>query len=251
MCYNNIYNKGVLFKMNIVVCEDDEEYRAFVCDTLNKYIENRHSNTGIVLSTANSEDVREYVKNNSEVTLYYLDIKLAGDVTGLDIAESIREKDYKSHIIFITNYFEMMPLTYEYKLEALDYITKGAPEKVSAKICQGLEFVENRQKTGYDKCLNIYNKQKNFSIPFNEICFIESVKSTHKLNLYYDNGMITFYALMKDICKQLDGRFVRCHKSLIVNTDKIVSVDKHQRMLELEQGYVCGYSPKYRELIEK
>ena len=98
--------------------------------------------------------------------------------------------------------------------------------------------------------LNIKNKQKNFSVPFDKICYIESIKSTHKLILYYDNGMITFYALLKDIEKELDSRFIRCHKSIIVNKNKIVNIDKKKHTIELSHNYHCIYSPRCKEIIK-
>lgn len=237
--------------MNIVLCEDDKVYRAYIRSVLEEYIKQRGYNAKLVLDTDNPNDVIDYIKKNSVVTIYYLDIKLNQAMSGFDIAGIIRRKDYLSHIIFITNYEDMMPITYEYKLEALDYIVKNDEDNVRQRLQESLDFVEERQKNGYVRCLNIRNKQKNLSIPFNEICYIESIKSSHKLELYYDHGVFTFYGLLKDVEKQLDDRFLRCHKSIIVNKDKIVAVDKKQRILKLNPGYECVYSAKYKEMIEK
>ncbi len=236
--------------MNIVICEDDEVYRSYICSVLDEHIKQRSYNTKIVLDTDNPSDVMDYIESNSVVTIYILDIKLNQTTSGFDVAEKIRMNDYLSHIIFITNYGEMMPLTYQYKLEALDYIVKGNGDRVKQKLCDALDFAEERQKNGYVRCLNIRNKQKNFSIPFDEICYIESIKSSHKLELYYDHGMFTFYGLLKDVESQLDDRFLRCHKSIIVNKDKIIAVDKQQRILKLTPGYECVYSAKYKEMLE-
>ena len=237
--------------MNIVICEDDIKYREFIEGVLDEYIDNTHINAHIVLSTSSTETIMDYVNNNAEITVYYLDIKLCDKKTGFDIAAQIRQKDYISPIIFITSYGDLMPLTYEYKLQALDYIVKNDSDEVRERIIAALEFAEQRQRQGYVKCLNVQNKQKNFSVPFDEICYIESIKSSHKLNLYYDNGIITFYGLLKDVQEQLDDRFFRCHKSIIINKDKIVSVDKKQHIVQLGQGYSCVYSAKYKEDIEK
>ncbi len=232
--------------MNVIICEDDADYRDYIRTVLSRYIQEQKSNTGIVLSTDNPGDVFDYIKSNAEVSVYYLDIRLEADSSGLDIAAEIRKKDALSYIVFITNYDEMMPLTYEYKLTALDYIVKN--DDAEKKLCECLTYTENHQRRGYEKCLNIQNKQKNLSVPFDEICYIESVKSSHKLNLYYDYGMVIFYASLKEVEQQLDERFVRCHKSIIVNTDKIISTDKHLKMLELKHGYRCMYSLRCKEL---
>lgn len=236
--------------MNIVICEDDIPYQNYIKDILTKYIEETNSNAVLTLVTNNSDDVIDYIKNNSEVTLYYLDIKLNSSMTGIELAAHIRENDFYSNIIFITNYPEFVQTTYDYRVEALDYIIKDNSEDMRTKICSGLELVEKRQSRGYRECLNIENKQHSFSIPYGCIYYIESIKSSHKLSLYHDNGIITFYCLLKDLDKKLDNRFVRCHKSVIVNKDKIFSVDKKNHMLTMQGGLQCVYSPKYKGLIE-
>ena len=236
--------------MNIVICEDDIQFCNYIKSILEKYIVNNHFNSKIVLTTSNPDNVINYIHNNSEITIYYLDIKLQNNKSGFDIASIIRENDYMSPIIFITNYEEMMSLTYEYKLEALDFIIKNNLASLRQRICENLKYIETRQQKGYMKCLNIKNKQKNFFFFFYKICYIESIKSTHKLILYYDNGMITFYALLKDIEKELDSRFIRCHKSIIVNKNKIVNIDKKKHTIELSHNYHCIYSPRCKEIIK-
>lgn len=235
--------------MNIVICEDDITYQNYIKDILIKHIEETNSNAVLALVTDNSDDVVNYIKDSSEVTLYYLDIRLNSQMNGIELAAYIREKDFYSNIIFITNYPEFMQTTYDYRVEALDYIIKDNSEDMKNKIFSGFELTEKRQSKGYRECLNIENKQQNFSIPYDCIYYIESIKSSHKLSLYYDNGMITFYCLLKDLNKKLDDRFVRCHKSVIVNKDKIFSIDKKNHTITMQGGYRCVYSPKYKGLI--
>lgn len=237
--------------MNIVICEDNADYRNFINDVLTDYINQYKLNANVVLCTDNTFDICTYIKKNSEVTIYYLDIKLNEEITGFNLASEIRKRDYLSHIIFITNYRDLMPITFLYKLEALDYIVKDHVDDVKKKLCEGLAFAEKRQHVGYEKCLNIQNKQKNFSIPLNQICYIESIKSSHKLILYYDHGAITFYGQLQDIKEQLGSNFIRCHRSIIVNKDKILSVDKQNYILELTAGYSCVYSRKCKEVTSK
>ena len=147
--------------MNIVICEDDIQFCNYIKSILEKYIVNNHFNSKIVLTTSNPDNVINYIHNNSEITIYYLDIKLQNNKSGFDIASIIRENDYMSPIIFITNYEEMMSLTYEYKLEALDFIIKNNLASLRQRICENLKYIETRQQKGYMKCLNIKNKQKN------------------------------------------------------------------------------------------
>ena len=237
--------------MNIVICEDDIPYQNYIKNILTKHIEKTKSNSILTLVTDNSNDVVNYIASNPEITLYYLDIKLNSTMTGIELAARIREKDFYSNIIFITSYTEFVQTTYDYRVEALDYIVKDNSKDMEEKICSGLELVERRQSQGFRECLNIENKQRTFSIPYDCIYFIESIKSSHKLLLYYENGIATFHCLLKDLVKKLDNRFVRCHKSVIVNRDKIFSIDKKKHILIMQGGLQCIYSPKCKGLDKK
>lgn len=130
--------------MNIVICEDDIQFCNYIKSILEKYIVNNHFNSKIVLTTSNPDNVINYIHNNSEITIYYLDIKLQNNKSGFDIASIIRENDYMSPIIFITNYEEMMSLTYEYKLEALDFIIKNNLASLRQRICENLKYIESQ-----------------------------------------------------------------------------------------------------------
>ncbi len=236
--------------MNIVVCEDNKKYLDYINRILTQHIGENKYNSQIVISTSNPNKVVEYAISNSEITAYFLDIKLSSSISGIDLAAEIRKSDYLSPIVFITSHREMMSLTYEYKLEAMDYIIKSNDAKDKKKICDCLDLAQKRQLQGYGKCLNISDKTNSISIPFDEIYYIESIKSSHKITIFYENGMITMHAIMKEIETKLDERFIRCHRSFIVNKNKIIRVDKSTHMLELINGCHCAYSAKYKEVSE-
>ena len=72
----------------------------------------------------------EKIKETGEVGIYFLDIDLKTDMTGLTLAQEIRKYDPRGFIIFITTHSEMSYMTFIYKLEALDFILKDDPEEL-------------------------------------------------------------------------------------------------------------------------
>lgn len=60
-------------------------------------------------------------KGNPFYDLYLLDIQL-GQMTGMELAEKIREKDDHAVILFATNYKEMIRKAFQ--VSALDYLVK-------------------------------------------------------------------------------------------------------------------------------
>lgn len=241
----SLYKRGD--SMNIVICEDDSLFRQKIEKMTANYAAKENSNSVCVLSTESAEKVIEYVKSNSELTIYFLDIQLKGSLTGFDIASEIRKRDWHSSIVFITSYKEKIMLTYEYKLELLDYIIKTEPEKLEPKVFECLRIAERRQSEGYDGALTVLSKRFNTTIPFKDIYMIEALKGTHKLLIHYAGGLFEFYSSVIEVMEKLDDRFLKCHKAVIVNTDHIRTIDKKEHVIYLDNGCSCEYAPKSKE----
>ena len=111
--------------MNIVICEDSISDRHKLEKVITKVLIKNNLNSEIILSTNNSADVLNYANKNNQITLYFLDINLHEKfISGIDIANVIRETDEISPIVLITNYSDKLSLTFEYKLKIFDYISK-------------------------------------------------------------------------------------------------------------------------------
>ena len=111
--------------MNIVICEDSISDRHKLEKAITKVLIKNNLNSEIILSTNNSADVLNYANKNNQITLYFLDINLQEKfISGIDIANVVRETDEISPIVLITNYSDKLSLTFEYKLKIFDYISK-------------------------------------------------------------------------------------------------------------------------------
>ena len=102
--------------LKIYICEDIEAER----DKMQKVIENivLMEDLDMELSCV-SEDphkILKEVKETEEVGIYFLDIALGADMTGLALAQEIRKYDPRGFIIFVTTHSEMSYLTFIYKI---------------------------------------------------------------------------------------------------------------------------------------
>jgi len=231
--------------MNIVICDDDSIYRRYLSNTIDGILINNHSNSQVVLETDDPSRVLEYARTEKLITLYFLDIVLGEDVSGLDIASEIRKNDGMSIIVIITNHSNDMSLVYEYKVEALDFIFKGDTLQNTERIKHCIEIAEERQRKGYEKCLNIKNHSENLSVPYDDIYFIDTVLGKHKLTIHTNTALYEFYGKLNDLKNELSEQFKRCHKSIIVNTEKIIGVDKSSHSILLLNGFDCPYSKRF------
>lgn len=109
-------------KLKAVVCEDEEALQLFlekqVCECMKEAGIN-----GSCEVFSSAEELLE--KGNPFYDLYLLDIQL-GQMTGMELAEKIREKDDHAVILFATNYKEMIRKAFQ--VSALDYLVKPLDE---------------------------------------------------------------------------------------------------------------------------
>lgn len=72
--------------------------------------------------------------------------------------------------------------------------------------------------------LLIKNREKYIRIKLKNIYYIES--ELRLLHIYTRNNIYTTYMTIDNIQEKLDNNFIRCHRSFIVNSNKIMKVGK-------------------------
>lgn len=108
--------------MKAAVCEDEEALQLFLEKQVCECMEEAGIN-GSCEVFSSAEELLE--KGNPFYDLYLLDIQL-GQMTGMELAEKIREKDDHAVILFATNYKEMIRKAFQ--VSALDYLVKPLDE---------------------------------------------------------------------------------------------------------------------------
>lgn len=63
--------------------------------------------------------------------------------------------------------------------------------------------------------------------------------------------MVEFYAQMKDVEEMVDERFIRCHRSYLVNKDKIKFVDYNLREVHMIDNSICYASVRGMKLLRE
>ena len=233
--------------LKIYVCEDIEVQR----DKMQQVIENivLMEDLDMELSCVSGDPhvILEKVKETEEVGIYFLDIDLGADMTGLTLAQEIRKYDPRGFIIFVTTHSEMSYMTFIYKLEALDFILKDDSEELGRRVyeCilkanQRLESVNNKVQANFSVKVN----EKVFTVDYDEILFFETSVNVHKIILHCKNRQMEFLGKIKDIEKAVDERFYRCHRSFLVNKDNIKEIDFQNRVIYMVNGDECLISSR-------
>ena len=233
--------------LKIYVCEDIEVQRNKIKKTIENIVLMEDLDMEIGCVSKNPHTILEKVKEREDVGIYFLDIDLGADMTGLTLAQEIRKYDPRGFIIFVTTHSEMSYMTFIYKLEALDFILKDNPEELDRRVyeCilkanQRFASVNNKVQANFSVKVN----EKVITVDYDEILFFETSTNVHKIILHCKKREMEFWGKIKDIEKEVDERFYRCHRSFLVNKDNIREIDFRNRVIYMVNGDECLISTR-------
>ena len=212
----------------------------------------------VVVSTSSPTDIINYLKKKKVAGLYFIDIDLDCEINGIDLAEEIRQHDRRGFIVFITSDTGAHFLTLKRKVEMLDYITKDS-ENLEDEIRACVKLASERGlpeiSTPLQSKISIkISSSMNLAIKPSDILFFKTAQP-HFLSVNYieDNGVQsrTFRGKLTDVMRNLDERFFRCARDYIVNTDKIVGIDKKDYKLILENDIRIGITASSIKILKE
>ncbi|WP_086350863.1 LytR/AlgR family response regulator transcription factor [Candidatus Enterococcus clewellii] len=239
--------------LTVFICEDDPIQRLLYKDIIERHIIMEELNMKLTVTTDNPLDILQYLDKNAFNTgIYFLDIDLNHSLSGLELAMEIRKRDSLGKIIFVTTHDEFAPLTYRYKIEALDFIEKTNIEDTAFRLKECLTFISERQSLNSDQKKQVIikrGKQTQF-INFSDILFFETTGKAHRLYVHTKTGKIEFYGKIKEMENHGDI-FIRVHKSYVVNLENIKKIDNERYELEMVNGQRCAIAPKKIKLLKR
>lgn len=231
--------------LDVYVCEDVLEERKIIVHYIEAAILMQEYDMNVILASSKAQEVIECLKKSKNTGIYFLDINLEDGKSGLVLAEEIREYDPRGFIVFITAHSEMALMTFQYKVEAMDFILKDQPEHVQRRINECLEnankkYMNNRR--GEEKTVTVTKGGKKLTLRQDDIIFFETSANEHKLFVHTLNKSIEFFGKMKDIENQVGEDFVRCHRAYLVNKKNIKEVDYIKKVIIMKNGTECPIS---------
>ena len=224
--------------LNFVLCDDSKSALNKLSKLLEAIIIENKLDGEIVFSTQSPNELIKYVKNDPvDVAILDIDFDNDNDTAGLEIANTIRKHDKNIYIIFITAHLEFGLVAYKYK--TFDYIAKPVTyERLAQTILRLYEDASDDNP----KYIRLDNNKT--IIPENSIKYIQ--KEGMKLIFTTDTRTYEVYNSFNKLQPQLPKQFVRCHKSYIVNLDKINNIDFTTNIISFSNNDKCYIGPKYK-----
>ncbi len=171
------------------------------------------------------------VLQREQVDLMFLDIQMPG-MLGTKFLSSLREKPL---VIFVTAYSNYAVESYD--LEVVDYLLKPVSmERFTKAAFKALDIFQKRQPTpvaeSHTVAPNHFFVNVEYSlvkIMVDEITHIEGMKDYVKIFTTNAKRPILTKSTLKGIEEKLpEKRFMRVHKSFIINVEKLASIRNHQ-----------------------
>jgi DNA-binding LytR/AlgR family response regulator len=190
------------------------------------------------------------ILNNSRIDLMYVDINMP-DLSGMDFVKAL---DNPPLVVFITAYSEYA--LEGFRVNAVDYLLKPISYIDFLKSANKTRsFYEAAGSIGSDagqkstEYLFVKADYKMVRISLKEIIYIEGMREYVRIHLSGGKPIMPLISL-RLLEEQLPaGRFMRVHRSYIVNLEKIISFD-HSRIIFNDKVFI-PVSDQYREVFQK
>lgn len=172
------------------------------------------------------EELHKLISDNSEQKIYLMDLDLDNKHTGMDILREIREEDWDSEIIVLTNHDRMFETVHKEIYKTFDFIEKF--DNFEVRLRKDLKKIISKK---YDTDKFIYNNNKiSLQIYLKDIIYVYRDTVDRKLVIKTTNNQFIVNMPINEMMEKLDDRFIQCHRSCIINNERIV-----------EKNYAQGY----------
>lgn len=209
--------------ISTIAIDDEPLALKLVCN----YIEKTPS-LELINSFDNPMDAIDFLRENN-IELVFLDIHMP-DLSGVEFARLL---DKKTKVIFTTAYDNYA--LEGFKLDAVDYLLKPFGYKDFLKAAEKAEKLigyEQAEKTkeeisSNNEFLFLKSEYKIRRINFNDILYVEGLKDYVKVFLRHGEKPIMSLSSLKALEKKLpESKFMRIHRSFIVNLEKIEIIER-------------------------
>lgn len=209
-------------RANFIICDDDTTIITKVKNII--YYEMMKNNIDYKVYNFEdyNEDFNEIMNTPMTSKIYILDIE-APSRSGIDVARYIRHKDDNSVIIFLTGHEELGLTIMKSELMFLTFINKfdNCELKIKSAIRKSLKLLKLRN------IVKFCDNGVQFSIDVDEILYVtrDSVERKSIIKTVYTE--FKTHKSLNYLNEEFGNKFVRTHKSCIVNIDRVACINKN------------------------
>lgn len=206
--------------ISIAVCDDD----LLFCARLSEKIQSFMERSGRSCVVRQFQSGKELLGEAEQFDLIFLDI-LMEDINGMDTARVIRDRAFDKLLIFISSSRDHVWDSYE--VEAFWYLVKPVSER---KLEQVLRRAAAKLEAEPEEYLIIQKERRPRKVYLKDIFYFEI--QGRIVEIHGKGGILPYYGKIGELEKQLCQKgFYRCHKSLLVNLERIDTYNRQEIIL--------------------
>lgn len=226
----------------VAICDDSSADAAFVSVLLAQWAKSRDLAVCAEQFSSAESFLFRYAEDKA-FDILLLDIEM-GAMDGVTMAKKVRQSNETVQIVFITGYSDYIAEGYE--VAALHYLMKPVNRDKLFSVLD--RAVEKRKQE--ERCLNLEMSGEMVRIPFYEIRYLDVRQNYVTVHTKQEH---TVKRSLNDFEKELDDRFCRVGRSMILNLKYIQRVTKTE--VRLSDGTVLplprgAYEPLNRAIIQ-
>ena len=236
----------------IYLCDDEEAVRHQIQTALEWKIFMENYDMKVVCAASAAQELLDAVEDGRR-GVYFLDVDLKdGAWDGFTLGRELRRRDPHGTLIYITSYGDLAWKTFQYHLEAFDYIVKEQ-EQTGTAAARCLEAVHTRlldERRDPAEVFSLRTRDETRHIPLADILFFETAPKAHHVFLHTADCRIDFVGSLNELEAELGGRFVRLRRAYLAAWDKIEAVDWRENKVRVG-GRTCLLSRAGRAELKK
>ena len=196
---------------NVLICDDQPEQGSRLKELL-------AADTELHIDCCTStREVERACGGARRPDLLLMDIRL-GEENGIDLVKRLTPEVSGIQVIYITGYVEYCTQVYE--TEHLSFLLKPVePAALAAAVARAKERLARRRTEG----IVLQTRGAVYFLPFARVRYLES--RGRQVRCVADHGVFESYGRLHELERQLDGRFFQCHKSFLVNMDRVTAFE--------------------------
>ncbi len=213
--------------IQIYLCDDEEAVLHQVKTALEWKIFMENYDMEVACAVPSAQALLDAL-GDSRRNVYFLDVDLKdGAWDGFTLGRELRRRDPHGTLVYITSYGDLAWKTFQYHLEAFDYIVKE-PDRIGPSAARCLEAVHARlldERRDPAEVFSLRAGEETRHVPLADILFFETAPRAHHVYLHTADSRLDFVGSLNQLEQELGGRFVRVHRAYLAAWDKIEAAD--------------------------
>lgn len=187
------------------------------------------------------DEFERYVSEGNNVDILVTDIVFGGEENAIDVVARLSSQGFAMQVIYVTGYIDYC--TSVYRTRHAYFLTKPFDQRdFDSAISRCLDNLADEEKS---RPLVLTSQGRVVCVFPDDIDYIESDR--RKVIVHAGERVVESYASLSEIAEKVPVSFVRCHKSYLVNMDRIAELVGGEAVMR--SGARVPVSQRYRRAM--